>query len=227
MSFHHLLLCAALAAPFCQADPLSVPFGAGGGFNVQVRSLKERAFQYTVRQRYDFSCGSAALASLLTYHYNMPTREEDVFQSMYQFGDKDKIARIGFSMADMRAYLDRLGLESNGFKVSLEKLEEARAPVIVIINSNGYRHFVVLKGIHPDKVLIGDPALGTRTMPRDEFLAAWNRVIFVILDKKSLAQAHFNLEQEWSLRASAPLELARYDPVLGNLSFMRRAGSDF
>ena len=41
-----------------------------GAFNVPVRSMQELKFTETVRQGFDFSCGSAALATLLTYHYD-------------------------------------------------------------------------------------------------------------------------------------------------------------
>ena len=82
------LVCAALAAPFflaglAQADTLGAPLGSLAATQGRVESLKERAFRYTVRQQYDFSCGSAALATLLTYHYATPTDEEDTFKAMF------------------------------------------------------------------------------------------------------------------------------------------------
>ena len=49
--------------------------GFGGNFNVPVTSIREGRFQTVIRQEFDFSCGSAALASLLTYHYERPTTE--------------------------------------------------------------------------------------------------------------------------------------------------------
>ena len=39
--------------------------GNGGEYSVRVRSLKEAKFRSTVRQQYDFSCGSAALATAM------------------------------------------------------------------------------------------------------------------------------------------------------------------
>ena len=65
-----------------------------------VKSYKEIVFGDVFRQQYDFSCGSAALASLLTYHYQTPSSEQDIFKSMYDKGDKEKIKEKGVEMQD-------------------------------------------------------------------------------------------------------------------------------
>jgi predicted double-glycine peptidase len=53
--------------------------------------------------------------------------------------------------------------------------------VIVLLDLNGYKHFVVMKKASADRVYIGDPALGNRVMSRDEFMAAWNNIIFAVV----------------------------------------------
>ena len=231
MNLHPLLLCAALAAPFfplpAQADDMGAPLGSLGVFHVRVESLKERAFRSTVRQRYDFSCGSAALATLLNFHYGTPTREEDTFAAMYRTGDQAKIQRVGFSMADMKRYLDARGFQANGFKVGLDDFAQAGIPAIVLINNGGYRHFVVVKGISASRVLIGDPALGTRTLTRPEFEANWGGVVFVILNRKEQGQRSFNRDPEWRVREPAPLSAARYDPAFANVPWLRPPATDF
>lgn len=67
-----------------------------GHFSVPVKSYKEIVFGDVFRQQYDFSCGSAALASLLTYHYQTPSSEQDIFKSMYDKGDKRRSKRKAF-----------------------------------------------------------------------------------------------------------------------------------
>ena len=56
---------------------VSVPDSIAGsqGFALRLVSFRERRFVSTIRQRYDFSCGSAAIATLLTHHYARPTTE--------------------------------------------------------------------------------------------------------------------------------------------------------
>jgi len=48
------------------AGSVVIPGADSGTLNVKVMSLKERQFRLTVRQKLDFSCGSAALSTLLT-----------------------------------------------------------------------------------------------------------------------------------------------------------------
>ncbi len=120
----------------------------------------------TVKQEHDFSCGSAALATLLTYHYDDPVTEETVFKAMFARGNKEKIEREGFSLLDMKRYLEANGYYSDGYVTNLGKVAKVGKPVIVLINNGGYLHFVVIKGIDGEKVLIGDPATGARTLSR-------------------------------------------------------------
>jgi hypothetical protein len=122
-----------------------------------VTSLREARFRTTIRQQYDFSCGSAAVATLLTFQYGFPVNEETVFANMYVNGDQAKIRSEGFSLLDMKRFLESRGFLADGYELPLSKLEEAQIPAIVLIVENGYHHFVVIKGIKGDRVLIGDP----------------------------------------------------------------------
>ena len=135
--------------------------GEGGDYAIRVATLKElrdqRAFRTTIRQQHDFSCGSAAVATLLTYHYDRPVTEAEVFRVMYEHGDKAKIQRYGFSLLDMKRYLASAGFEADGFEVTLDKLAEVRVPAIALVRENGYNHFVVIKCVRDCKVLVCDP----------------------------------------------------------------------
>jgi predicted double-glycine peptidase len=181
---------------------------AGGTYFVQLRTLKEiryqESFRTTIRQQYDFSCGSAALATLLTHHYQSPVSEETVFRVMYGSGDQEKIQQRGFSLLDIKRYLAAHGYEANGFEVTLDQLAEARTPALAMIRENGYNHFVVLKGVREGKVLIGDPSSGTRIMSRKDFEEIWvDQIVFVISSHQNLAQ--FNGANDWQIRLKAPL----------------------
>lgn len=192
---------------------------SAGARTVSTRSLQESKFSKVVRQQYDFSCGSAALATLLTFHYGRDTNEQDAFAAMYAAGDKEKIAKAGFSLLDMKTYLDSMGLKADGYQSSLETLANAGIPAIALINYKGYRHFVVVKGIKEDQVLIGDPALGIKLMSRGEFTSLWdNGVLFIIKNKPEIGQRHFNQSTEWNLLARAPLGTALSTDSLGQLT---------
>ena len=186
------------------AGPLELPFQIGGAYNVPVRSLKEGRFAATIRQQYDFSCGSAALSTLLTYQYNHPVTEDKVFEEMFRSGDQAKIRVEGFSLLDMKRYLESHGFEADGFQESLDKLADAKIPAIVLVNQGGYNHFVVVKGVREGRVLIGDPAGGTRALTRTAFEAAWvNQILFVISNRQEIAA--FNAAGDWQAAPRSPL----------------------
>ncbi len=216
LAFRPLIAAAALAA-FVAAGGAARPaaageltyFGAQGAYRVHLTTLQELKFRSVIRQKYDFSCGSAALATLLTYHYRMPTKETDVFADMWAHGDREKIKHQGFSMLDMQQYLARHGLPANGFRSTLDRLVKADVPGLVLVNRNGYLHFVIVEGIRDGRVLLADPAIGTRAMPVAEFQQQWNGIFFVILDHVQEARATFNRESDWDVQPRGPVDMAR------------------
>lgn len=167
------------------------------GFKVPVKSFSEIQFGEVVRQQYDFSCGSAALASLLSHHYNLQFTEEQIFDEMYRFGDKDKIEKQGFSMLDMKKFLARRGLVSEGYRMNRDDILTLGIPAIALVNYEGYNHFVVVKGISEDKVLIGDPSLGMHIIDGESFDKSSNGVFLMIKDKVELAKTSFNKKENW------------------------------
>lgn len=195
------------AVMFTTAQAASVRIhGMAGAFTLDVKSPKEKRWDTVVRQQYDYSCGSAAVATLLTYHYDLPIKEAEVFEIMFREGDQERIRAQGFSMLDMKRFLDWKGLQSDGFRISLDKLAELGVPGIALVNTNGYRHFVVIKGVKDNQVLIGDPAVGSVVLPRETFEKIWSGVVLAGRGKVQIAREYFNNPQEWSIRPKAPLE---------------------
>ncbi|MFE8071278.1 C39 family peptidase [Marinobacteraceae bacterium S3BR75-40.1] len=210
-----LLALLSLASGLAMAGSVAVPM-AGGSLEVAVTSFQESRYQTIMRQQKDFSCGSAALASLLSYHYDFPVSELDVFKGMLTHADAEKVRREGFSMLDMKRYLEVHGYTADGFRLPLDDLrEKAGVPAIVLLNLDGFRHFVVLKGVRAHEVLVGDPTRGLRIMPRNEFETAWNGVVFLIRSQLSLGREGFNRPVEW--HKVARMTSAPDTPSLGNL----------
>lgn len=202
---------------------LRAPYGAS--YSIKLTSLKEARFKTTVRQRYDFSCGSAATATLLTYQYGHRVSEAEVFTNMFASGDRAKIRNEGFSLLDMRRYLRSQGFAADGFELPLDKLLEEGLPAIVLLNDRGYRHFVVVKGMRGGRVLVGDPARGTRAMSRAQFERLWdNRVLFVVHNRRSLAQ--FNHPRDWRTAPPAPMQMGVQREGLRNIVMPRRGPGD-
>lgn len=224
------LVLAALLAPCVPAPPASagsidlrVPHG--GGYSVPVTSLKEARFRSTVRQQYDFSCGSAAVATLLTYQYGVAVDEAEVFRHMYATGDQARIRAEGFSLLDMRRYLASRGFEADGFQVPLDRLLEQGLPAIVLINDGGYRHFVVVRGLRQGRVLVADPARGTRAIRRRDFDRIWDsQLLFVVHNRRGLAS--FNQARDWDVAPSAPLHTGIQRQGLQHIVIPRRGPGD-
>lgn len=202
--------------------------GGGGISNVPTSSIEERKFEQVVRQQYDFSCGSAALATLLTFHYDDPTDETAAFSFMYEHGDQERIAREGFSLLDMKTYLENDGYQADGYQADLDTLVEAGIPAIALINYRGYQHFVVVKGVRDDRVLIGDPALGARLVSVSEFESMWdNEVLFIIRNKPEVGRRNFNGNSQWAGTARAPLGAALNEEGLASLTIKLPRIGDF
>jgi predicted double-glycine peptidase len=208
------------------AGSVDLPIQVGGSFSVPATSLKEARYRSTVPQQYDFSCGSAALSTLLTHHYGAPATEDVVFEEMFRLGDQQKIQREGFSLLDMKRYLEAHGFEADGFEAPLEKLANVGIPAIALINENGYSHFVVIKGLREGRVLIGDPAGGTRAMPQKAFHSMWtNQILFVITNRQE--QAKFNLVSDWRTVPRSPLNEGILRQGLGGIVIPKHGPADF
>jgi predicted double-glycine peptidase len=121
---------------------------------------------------------------------------------MYKTGDRKKIRKHGFSLLDIKRYLGSLGYKSDGYRLSLDKLMELSLPAIVLIEVNGYKHFVVIKGVSRQNVLIGDPSMGLRMETRTHFRTLWkNKIVFVIHEGPDIliTRKTFNNPQDWNI----------------------------
>ena len=191
--------------------------GPGGDVAVGVSSFQDQRFQTVLRQQYDFSCGSAAVASLLSFHYDKPMSEQDVFANMLALADQDKVRREGFSMLDMKRYLESEGYQADGFRMPLSGLrDQVRVPVIALVTLGGYRHFVLIKGISEQEVLVGDPARGLKAYGFSEFERHWDGSAFVIRSHLEQGRASFLAKNDWPGLARAPLFKGLGPPALGH-----------
>jgi uncharacterized protein len=130
-----------------------------------------------------------------------------LFQAMYAVGDQTRIREVGFSLLDMKLYLESLNLTAEGYRISVDNLAKVGVPAIALIEVDGYRHFVVIKGIQDQTVLVGDPAKGVQSYRREELEGLRvDDIAFVIRNDPQLARANFNKQDDWQLRGiAAPL----------------------
>lgn len=148
----------------------------------EVTPLKEMQFAAISKQAYDFSCGSAALATLLNAYLGENFTERQVIQGLMDLGSKEKIAeRRAFSLLDMKKFVSTLGYQANGYKAELSDLQTLGKPCIVPIEFLGYRHFTVLRGFHGNHIFLADPFRGHTSYTLSAFKEMWyENVIFVV-----------------------------------------------
>ena len=156
-----------------------------------VISLVETRRRNVVMQDFDISCAAAAICIILNYQHGERLTEREIALELIdrpEYIETPELVRIrqGFSLLDLKRYVDGRGYEGIGFgRMDYENLLE-RAPIIVPINARGYNHFVVFRGELGGSVLCADPAYGNRTMSRERFENAWlefpelGRVGFVV-----------------------------------------------
>ena len=162
--------------------------GTGNRVNARVKSMKALRDAYVVRQRYDYSCGAAALATLLRYGFGEPATEEDVLKQLFDLlDDQEKIIsrKEGFSLLDLRRVALARRFKAEGFRIEPEDLDKISGPVLVYIEPRGYKHFAVLRGVKGDRVYLADPARGNIRMPLYAFVESWKQadgrgIIFVV-----------------------------------------------
>ena len=138
-------------------------------------------FDGLIRQRTDFSCGAAVLATIFNAAYGKHTTEAQVLVNMLKVADPEIVKEKGFSLLDMKRYVSGIGFAAEGYQVDFDALHHLKVPGIVLLNLKGYHHFVVVRKVSADMVQLGDPALGNRVMSRPAFEKAWNNVVFVIV----------------------------------------------
>jgi predicted double-glycine peptidase len=203
--------CAAKVSGGAKIIPTSM--SGGGDYVLALSSMQETRFAGVIRQQYDFSCGSAALATLLRFHYGYDVGEELAFRGMWVRGDREQIRKVGFSLLDMKRWLASRGLQADGYEVSLDTIAETGIPGIALIAVKNYRHFVVVKGVRDGEVLLGDPSLGLTIMSRNEFEEAWNGIYFVLSDEPDRVRRTFGTQQQWAAFARAPIGFGLANPV--------------
>lgn len=202
----------------------------GGGHITEPVTIEPHSklkFRNIVHQAYDYSCGSAALVTLLNNYIGLDVNEQQAMEGMLERGEKEKIIeRRGFSLLDMKRYVASMGIESAGFRAEIKDLLTLEHPAIVPIDYAGFKHFVVLRGIRDDLVHLADPSAGNIVISVLEFKTLWDRnTLFILypqkdrpaLDKLALTDQELGVFDMDRVRDQANLQ------PLGNAYLMERA----
>lgn len=201
------MLAAILLAGTAHAFGQGMPFRAEGlQLQGKVRSLEEIRQAKVVRQKWDLSCGSAALSTLLTYDLGAPTPETEIIVWILHRTDPVRIqSRGGFSLLDLKHFATAHGFAAEGYAdLSPDDLAGMHQPAIVPVRVKGYDHFVVFRGIVGDRVLLADPAFGNLTEPKERFAESWKNGLAFFVSPRNGKQGKESLKYgPWLLVPSA------------------------
>jgi len=157
--------------------------GTGTGYlQANVNPASEINKGHLIKQGYDYSCGSAALAIILNFYLGENFTEKQVIQGLLHYGDSAQIAKHqAFSLLDMKKFVQVLGYKGEGYKADLEDLKSVTTPCIVPIKILEYRHFVVFRGIHNGHIFFADPWRGDISFTLNEFNDMWYEKVFFVV----------------------------------------------
>jgi len=158
-------------------------------FQVRVKSWRELKRQNVVMQQRDYSCGAAALATLLKYQWGDPITEQKLLEEtvkMLSIEEMRERIENGLSLTDLRRLATRVGYLASIGRLTFEKLSESKVPVIVGIIVNDYDHFVVFRGTDGVYVYLADPAAGNIRVPVPKFVKQWQKNMVLVVVKKGI-----------------------------------------
>ena len=152
-------------------------------------------------QTRDYSCGAAALATVLRYYWGDPVGEDDVLivllKTLTPEETKDRF-KHGLAISDLRRAAVDMGYLSTIGTISLQQLSQARAPVVVALKIKEYDHFVVYRGMCDGRVYLADPIRGNVRPTIPEFNGQWQKNAILVVVKPGTAPP---LQSALSIRA--------------------------
>ena len=190
------------------SEPKRLPFAAGPlSIQRELRSWKTIRETNLVMQGWDFSCGSAALASLMRYYFNDNRTEIEVLNNILDSLSEEEIRvreQKGLTMLDLKNCAERMGYQAMGVQLPSVLLIELKGPVIIHLKRDKYKHFAVLRGIKDDRVYLADPIRGNITLRTWQFTEEWTGVALI------LGKTGFGMPDEHGLTVGSGIPVQDY-----------------
>jgi predicted double-glycine peptidase len=156
---------------------------AGKGLYVAARKpthcRRMTAWRHTrpIRQSASFTCGPAALATLIHTYLGQPATEKEIARIAHTFDARTT------SLADLEDACRVKGLRSRASTMSLPELirttESRDLPVLVHLYEPE-QHFALFVGRAKRGLMIFDPAYGNRYLAQERFLRRWSGATLVV-----------------------------------------------
>jgi len=135
------------------------------------RSYRELRYEGVIGQADWYTCGPAAVATLLAYYYGIPTTETEALElaeGFMQAMGLEPGPEQGINALALKKTLEAKGLLTKGYRVKPEDLRGyfARGGLPVIVHlTKPQKHFVVAVGMVGDQIVLADPSWGRSIIP--------------------------------------------------------------
>jgi len=186
--------------------------------SLQLVSYRELRYEWVVGQTDWYTCGPAAVATLLTYYYGIPTTEAEALELAEGFMRAQGLEPgRGINALALKQTLEAKGIPTKGFRVKPEALKEyfERGGLPLIAHfTEPQKHFLVVVGFVGDQVVLADPSWGRRIVPFTAFVKEhkYSEVVLVPLPPFELINAIRERQKatlEWAANRLALLENLR------------------
>lgn len=180
-------------------------------FHRYVCSWQQLKRQNVVMQRRDYSCGAAAMATLVRYYWGDQVNEETFLKQLDKLLTPEEVAdriKNGLSMTDLKRAAVAKGYAASLGKLPFGKLVESKVPVILGVTIEGFDHFVVYRGWDGQYVYLADPIQGNVRVHTCDFVKQWQKNAILAVAKKGE-----------KIKEVSPLSVRRNEIALGSVNW--------
>ena len=151
----------------------------------QVWGRISRSYPYFAQQS-AADCGAACLVMIARYWGKR--------LSVNRLRELTNVNRSGASLRALAATAESVGFASRPVKASFDKLAEQTLPAIAHWEG---KHYIVVYEITKKRVIVGDPAIGQRTLSLKEFQAGWTGYALLLQPTAQLKEAEEETTGIW------------------------------
>ena len=180
----------------------------------QPSSYRELRYEGVTGQTEWYTCGPAALATLLTQYYGLEdTGELELLELSLRAmaGSGKNVEETGVTALALKEVLEAKGIAAKGFGVTMKELkayfETGGLPLVVHV-TRPQLHYVLAVGLVGDQIVIADPSYGRRILPFSSLVyeKGFSGVVLATSPNETLAQHARNVQSETLLWATRRLE---------------------
>lgn len=151
---------------------ISVSCFASSTLAVPITPYRTLRYEGVIGQTNYYTCGPAAVATLLTHYYDRPTTEAEILElsetAMEGSGKNPEETGIT-ALALIQSLADR-GIQARGMRLTLTSLAEyfgnGGLPVVLHV-TKPQMHYVLAVGMVGHWIILADPSWGRRIQPLD------------------------------------------------------------